>query len=187
MAASNQALADYLCALALRESDSFPRWNGISDNAHAVLSKLQQAVEKMLKAFLLYENPNSYDPFKGHLVITPWRSDRGSIGRRLHSLLDSIGQRDRKNLDKLMELESLAPKGIRDAPRDQEYCEAIDINTEYPFHNLGQLPLYPANYFSIDQTPEFLKAVKWLFKSMSDHPPYEFTSAIKDFFRQTGF
>lgn len=104
--------------------------------AHLIVSKAQQAVEKLTKGYLLWLS-QSFDPTKGHSPFTNLLEDESRQSRaRINRLIQALNMVNKLIVRELKWLESLAPRPptVPEAERGNlQPLHIIQENTEYPF------------------------------------------------------
>ena len=126
-----QAVADSFVA---RHLDATPVVYPSGEHlAHdAATAKYQQAVEKALKAYLLWFGRESFNPFGGHDVLG--EPNLWNVPRLAAALQKIFSKPSSRGLQpKLQMLLKLAPSGTMDAVIENNVIVALPENTEYPF------------------------------------------------------
>lgn len=159
-----QAMADFRAAQSLRGE-------GFSGHSHAAVAKLQQALEKTLKGFLLGEFKAQYNPVAPHDVIRATLAGNDLKARRLRETLRLLPKGVRPLLEKL---EALAPKGeggIHADEGDPRWIASIDANAEYPFQLPGADATTPVAYFCQSHVESYSRAVSCLIRALPEAGP----------------
>ena len=167
-----QAVADFFVACHL---DATPVvYPGGERLAHdAATAKYQQAVEKSLKAFLLWFGRESFNPFIGHDVLGEpnlWNIPR--LAAALQKIFKQLSSRGLQ--PKLRMLLKLAPSGTMKAIVEDDVIVALPENTEYPFTNAQGNIVAPYEVFSTIRNalvPDAAKTVKALFRAIKQVEP----------------
>jgi hypothetical protein len=139
----------------------------------AATAKYQQAVEKALKAFLLWFGRESFNPFGGHDVLG--EPNLWNVPRLAAVLQKIFNKPSSKGLQpKLRMLSKLAPSGTMNAVVEDDVIVALPENTEYPFTDVQGNIVAPYEVFSTlrdAQVPDAAKTVAALFRAMKQVEP----------------
>lgn len=186
IALRDQGLADGLAArFALRPLDLNLLGQPVTF-AHLVVSKSQQAVEKLTKGYLLWQSP-SFDPTKGHAPFTELIEDPSNRNLRgLKRLVQALNYKNRSLIKQLKWLEDLAPRPPTVAEDRRGHLQALEIlreNTEYPFWSASAGALVtPARGISLSNhaVPAF-KALRSYLTVLAESDPPEYREGIGQF------
>lgn len=180
----DQGLADLVAARLAFRLDEFTINGKTTLLAHAVVSKCQQASEKLWKGYFLVHDP-SFDPTKGHMPLTD-RLDQFARHRPVRNLLSLLDRHHKGAVAELKRIEKLAPNPpeVPDAEKGKPVSlTRVQRNSEYPFwSDSKQQFLTPAEDFT--QTGDGLRALRLLQRlchALSRSEPAAYTRPIEDF------
>lgn len=185
LALRDQGLADCLAARLNLRTETWLVSERRINLAHVVVAKCQQAVEKLVKGYLLFHS-GTFDPSEGHTPFTEALAASPKIRSEINDLCAALNRLDRRVVGELKWLEGLAPHPPEVASEERGKLIALQKiveNTEYAYWSTtaNGLVIAAQGLLMNNQGVRAIKAVRTFLQALARSGPEAFTKDIGRF------